>query len=276
MASIKIFRAAGAAASAADSCLERNRPRWGRSPPCASPFPGSAGCWHKNLDVGLPKYRWDPVSFRSSSAGRSVKAVSSPDIKILMPSNLRTLEKGLRMVGYGPNVDDFVLSMNRAAEAAAPAARKIFIDAITAMTFDDARRILSGATQPPPAIFKDKTTPQLTAAFRPVVENAMAKKRRHSAIQHAGLAVQVSAVRPEIRTSTSATTLWPRRSTGSFSNWDRKNARFARIRQPRPQTCSRKFSGGDSFLRYSFAASSSKRTSHAATSTGARREWWNS
>jgi hypothetical protein len=39
-------------------------------------------------------------------------------IKILMPEKLLTLEKGLRMVGYGPQVDEFVLSMNRAAERA--------------------------------------------------------------------------------------------------------------------------------------------------------------
>ena len=82
--------------------------------------------------------------------GRPDGYFGNPDIKILMPNNLRTLEKGLRMVGYGPKVDDFVLSMNRAAEAAAPAARKIFIDAITAMTFDDARGFFPAATPPPP------------------------------------------------------------------------------------------------------------------------------
>jgi hypothetical protein len=91
-----------------------------------------------------------------------------------MPSNLRPLEKGLRMLGYGPKVDGFVLSMNRAAEAAAPAARKIFIDAITAMTFDDARRILSGSDTAATDYSKDKTTTQLTAAFGPVVERTMA------------------------------------------------------------------------------------------------------
>ena len=107
--------------------------------------------------------------------GRTNGYFGNPDIKILMPNNLRTLEKGLRMVGYGPKVDDFVLSMNRAAEAAAPAARKIFIDAITAMTFDDARRILSGGDTAATNYFKEKTTPQLTAAFRPVVEKTMAK-----------------------------------------------------------------------------------------------------
>jgi Protein of unknown function (DUF4197) len=107
--------------------------------------------------------------------GRSNGYFGNPDIKILMPSNLRTLEKGLRMVGYGPKVDGFVLSMNRAAEAAAPAARKIFIDAITAMTFEDARRILSGGDTAATNYFKEKTTLQLTTAFRPVVEQTMAK-----------------------------------------------------------------------------------------------------
>ena len=107
--------------------------------------------------------------------GRPDGYFGNPEIKILMPNNMRTLEKGLRMVGYGPKVDGFVLSMNRAAEAAAPAARKIFIDAITAMSFDDAHRILSGGDTAATNYFKEKTTPQLTAAFRPVLERTMAK-----------------------------------------------------------------------------------------------------
>lgn len=96
-------------------------------------------------------------------------------IKILMPGNLRTLEKGLRAVGYGPKVDDFVLSMNRAAEAAAPGARKIFGDAILAMTFDDAKKILSGNDTAATDYFKDKTTAQLTTAFQPVVQKTMSQ-----------------------------------------------------------------------------------------------------
>ncbi len=94
-------------------------------------------------------------------------------IKILMPERLQTLEKGLRMVGYGPQVDEFVLSMNRAAERAAPAAKEIFWDAIGEMTFDDARRILSGGDTAATQYFKTKTTDRLTTAFRPVVDQAM-------------------------------------------------------------------------------------------------------
>jgi len=94
-------------------------------------------------------------------------------IKILMPKNLQTLEKGLRAVGYGPKVDDFVLSMNRSAEKAAPSAKKIFGDAILAMSFEDARKILSGGDTAATEYFKGKTTDKLTAAFRPVVEKTM-------------------------------------------------------------------------------------------------------
>ena len=96
-------------------------------------------------------------------------------IKILMPANLHPLEKGLRMIGFGPKIDQFILSMNRSAEAAAPAARKIFGDAILAMTFDDAKKILSGGDTAATDYFKSKTTDQLTAAFQPVVEKTMSE-----------------------------------------------------------------------------------------------------
>ena len=93
-------------------------------------------------------------------------------IKILMPEKLRTVEKGLRAVGYGPQIDEFVLSMNRAAEQAAPFAKDIFLGAITEMTFDDARKILAGGDTAATQYFKAKTTGKLTTAFRPVVEKA--------------------------------------------------------------------------------------------------------
>jgi len=65
-------------------------------------------------------------------------------IKILMPEKLQTLEQGLRAFGYGSQVEELVLSMNRAAEQSAPAAKQIFGNAIAAMSFEDARKILKG------------------------------------------------------------------------------------------------------------------------------------
>ena len=93
-------------------------------------------------------------------------------IKILMPEKLQTMEKTLRAVGLGPQVDEFILSMNRAAERAAPAAKQIFWDAIGEMTFQDAKKILSGNRTAATDYFKAKTTDKLTTAFRPIVGEA--------------------------------------------------------------------------------------------------------
>jgi hypothetical protein len=94
-------------------------------------------------------------------------------IKILMPDKMQTLEKGLRAVGYGPQVDEFVLSMNRAAERAAPQAKQIFWDGIKAMSFEDARKILGGNETAATDYFRGKTTDKLTAAFKPMVDKSM-------------------------------------------------------------------------------------------------------
>ena len=110
----------------------------------------------------------------------AVKIVGKPNgyfgneaIKIDMPKDLRPLESGMRAIGFGPKIDEFILSMNRAAESAAPAARKIFIDAILAMSFEDAKKILSGNNTAATQYFKEKTTGHLTDAFTPVVKKTM-------------------------------------------------------------------------------------------------------
>jgi len=94
-------------------------------------------------------------------------------IKILMPERLRTVERGLRAAGYGSEVDKLVLSMNRAAERAAPEAKKIFWDAIGKMSIEDAQRILGGTPTAATDYFKGKTSASLALAFRPIVDQAM-------------------------------------------------------------------------------------------------------
>jgi hypothetical protein len=94
-------------------------------------------------------------------------------IRIVLPEKLRTAEKGLRLAGMGPKLDEFELSMNRAAEQATPAARSIFKDALMQMTFDDARKILTGGNTAATEYFKSKTSERLTTTFKPSVETAM-------------------------------------------------------------------------------------------------------
>jgi hypothetical protein len=96
-------------------------------------------------------------------------------IKILLPPPIQKFEKGLRVVGLGKKLDEFILSMNRAAERASPAARGIFKDAILAITFDDARQILTGGDTAATDYFKSKTSSKLATAFQPEIEAAMSE-----------------------------------------------------------------------------------------------------
>jgi hypothetical protein len=108
-----------------------------------------------------------------ASTGRVDGYFKNEAIKILLPSYLQNLGKGMRMLGMGQQVDDLELSMNRAAEKAAPLAKPIFIDAITKMTFADARKILGGGDTAATDYFKKVTSSDLTAAFTPMVHQAM-------------------------------------------------------------------------------------------------------
>lgn len=96
-------------------------------------------------------------------------------IKILLPPPIQKFEKGLRLVGLGKKLDEFVRSMNQAAERATPAAKSIFKDAILSINFDDARKILTGGDTAATDYFKSKTSEKLAAAFQPEIETAMAE-----------------------------------------------------------------------------------------------------
>jgi RNA binding exosome subunit len=94
-------------------------------------------------------------------------------IKILMPEKIQKVANVLKQVGYQKEVDDFVLSMNRAAEKAAPMATSYFVGAIKEMSFDDARKILNGGDTAATEFFRQKTSDKIAASFRPVVSSSM-------------------------------------------------------------------------------------------------------
>lgn len=108
-----------------------------------------------------------------SSTGRLDGYFANEAIKILLPEPIRKIEKALRMAGFGRKLDELVLGMNRAAEAAAPFAKDIFVDAIRQMTFADAQKIFKGSDTAATDYFREKTTPQLVPLFRPPVAKVM-------------------------------------------------------------------------------------------------------
>lgn len=118
----------------------------------------------------------------SLGAQKSTDKLSATDgffkdaaVKILLPQQVQDIEKKMRMLGMGKLVDNAVLSMNRASEDASKSATPIFLSAIKQMTVNDALNILHGTDTAATAYLRRTTTPQLTAAFKPVIEESLKK-----------------------------------------------------------------------------------------------------
>jgi hypothetical protein len=94
-------------------------------------------------------------------------------IKILLPDKIQKVAELSGKLGFQKQVDEFILSMNRAAEKAAPKAASYFADAIKGMSIEDARRILSGGNTAATEYFKTKTSSKLYDEFKPSVSDSM-------------------------------------------------------------------------------------------------------
>lgn len=102
--------------------------------------------------------------------GRTDGFNKDPAVHIPLPDTLRTAQKALQTAGLGQYGDELELKLNRAAEAATPKAKALFWDAISAMTLDDAKRILDGPKDAATRYFQDKMSAPLKGEMRPVIE----------------------------------------------------------------------------------------------------------
>jgi hypothetical protein len=96
-------------------------------------------------------------------------------VKIPLPESLQKVERLLRSIGMGKQADELVLTMNRAAEAAVPEAKQLFVDAVKKMSVQDAKGILTGGDTAGTTYFKNTTSSQLRERFLPIVKKSTAK-----------------------------------------------------------------------------------------------------
>lgn len=111
----------------------------------------------------------------ASNASRPGGFFNNPAIKILMPPEAQRVENTLRNIGLNKQVDDFIRSMNEAAEEASKEAGPILKNAVRSITISDAFNILRGGNDAATRYLYDRTHVQLNTAFKPVVNNAMRK-----------------------------------------------------------------------------------------------------
>jgi len=96
-------------------------------------------------------------------------------IHIPLPGSLEKVKSVLGTVGLSSMADDLELKLNRAAEAAAPKAKNLFLSAITEMSFDDVKTVYDGPEDSATQYFKDKMSLPLTDEMRPIVEGTLAE-----------------------------------------------------------------------------------------------------
>ena len=96
-------------------------------------------------------------------------------IRIPFPAEAEKMKSTLASIGMGPQVKEFELTMNRAAEEAVKEAVPVFVDAIKGMSIGDGFAILKGGDNAATNYLRDKTTPVLTGKFKPIVERATEK-----------------------------------------------------------------------------------------------------
>ncbi len=100
---------------------------------------------------------------------------ADPEIHIPLPGALRDVQKVLGKFGMADLADDLETRLNRGAEAAAPEAKALFLDAIGEMTLDDAKGILDGPDDAATQYFKGKMTTPLSIRMEPIVDRSLSE-----------------------------------------------------------------------------------------------------
>lgn len=96
--------------------------------------------------------------------------LNNDKVKIGLPGMLEQARPLLKMTGRGQQLDDLVVSMNRAAEAAMPLAKPLLINAVKSMSVSDAKAILTGGDTSVTDFFRQKTSAPLAEKFLPIVK----------------------------------------------------------------------------------------------------------
>ena len=131
-----------------------------------------SGLSSAEMDGGLKEALAVGVERAIKELGRKGGYLDDASVRIPLPGSLEKAEKLLRMMGQGDAVDEFLVTVNRAAEKAVPLASDIVGDAVRDMSIADAKEILTGPDDAATQYFRDKTGDDLTQAMMPIVKRA--------------------------------------------------------------------------------------------------------
>jgi hypothetical protein len=138
----------------------------------ASPSLAVSSLSQDQIIGGLKEALGKGVQQAISQLGHQDGFLTNLNVKIPMPEKLHTVEKTLRVLQQEKLADDFVNTMNHAAEQAVPEAASVFADAVKSMSIEDAQAILTGPTNAATQYFRRTTETNLYTKFLPIVKKA--------------------------------------------------------------------------------------------------------
>ncbi|MCR9078355.1 MAG: DUF4197 domain-containing protein [Hyphomonadaceae bacterium] len=137
------------------------------------------------IDAGLRQALEIGAERVASQIGVTDGYWQDPQIQIPLPGRLGDVQRQLSQVGLSGPLDDLQLRMNRAAEDAVPAGKRIVIDAVKSITIDDALGILRGGDSAATDFLRGRTEENLRGLFTPYVESALEGSGAYRALDSA-------------------------------------------------------------------------------------------
>lgn len=128
-----------------------------------------------DINAGLKEALNNGISKQVSKLTATDGFFKNEMVKILLPEELKKVDKALRNVGMSSLADEGLKVLNRAAEDAVKEATPIFVDAVKNMSFTDAKNILMGNNNAATTYLQNSTSTALYAKFNPVIKNSFSK-----------------------------------------------------------------------------------------------------
>ncbi len=138
-------------------------------------LPQGGGLSNADIGAGLRQALDQGIEKQVSKLTKTDGFYKNELVKILLPTELQKVDKGLRDIGLGNLADEGLKALNRAAEDAVKEATPIFVNAVKEITFADAKNILLGNDDAATQYLTSKTQTALYDKFHPVINNSFAK-----------------------------------------------------------------------------------------------------
>jgi hypothetical protein len=111
----------------------------------------------------------------SDQASKEDGYYKDPLLFIPFPEDAQKVKEKAEKWGMDKKVNEFVLTMNRAAEESAKEAVPVFVNAITSMSVKDGFNILKGEDNAATEYLRKTTSAELMEKFAPIVQKAIEK-----------------------------------------------------------------------------------------------------